>query len=70
MLNYNSDGIVNVGTGEDLTILELATTISEIVGYRGKLVFDSSRPDGTRRSPVRPAPRFDIAPTGRLSSAR
>jgi GDP-L-fucose synthase len=49
MVNHDSGCIVNVGTGEDVTILELATMISEIVGYRGRLVFDSSKPDGTPR---------------------
>ncbi|HQS58902.1 MAG: GDP-fucose synthetase [Gallionellales bacterium 35-53-114] len=41
--------LVNIGCGEDLTIRELAETITEIVGYSGKLVFDSTKPDGTMR---------------------
>jgi len=49
MLNYSEPGTVNVGTGEDLTILELATTIREISGYTGSLRFDASKPDGTPR---------------------
>jgi len=40
---------VNVGTGVDVTIRELAETIARVVGYEGKLVFDSSKPDGTPR---------------------
>ena len=40
---------INVGTGEDCTIRELAETMSEVVGFKGKLVFDSSKPDGTPR---------------------
>lgn len=40
---------INVGTGEDLTIGELSRLISEIVGFSGEIVFDSSRPDGTPR---------------------
>jgi len=40
---------INVGTGEDLTIRELAELIAEVVGYEGKLVFDASKPDGTPR---------------------
>lgn len=40
---------INIGTGEDLTIRELAETISTIVGFKGQLVFDSSKPDGTPR---------------------
>ena len=47
MENYNDSEIVNVGCGEDQTIKVLAETISEVVGYSGSLVFDSSRPDGT-----------------------
>lgn len=40
---------INVGTGSDVTISELATTMAEVVGYRGRLVFDASKPDGTPR---------------------
>lgn len=40
---------LNVGTGVDCTIAELATTISEVVGFKGEIVFDSSKPDGTPR---------------------
>ena len=41
--------IVNIGTGEDLSITELAGTIMEVVGFAGKLVYDTSKPDGTTR---------------------
>ncbi len=41
--------LINVGTGEDLTIRELAETIAELVGYEGKFVLDTSKPDGTMR---------------------
>lgn len=40
---------INIGTGEDLTIRELAEQIAQVVGYKGELVFDSSKPDGTPR---------------------
>jgi hypothetical protein len=40
---------VNVGTGEDLTIAELATLVADIVGYRGAIDWDTTRPDGTPR---------------------
>jgi GDP-L-fucose synthase len=40
---------VNIGTGEDLSIRDLATMISEIVGYQGRISFDTSKPDGTPR---------------------
>ena len=49
MDKYNEQGLVNVGTGEDLSILELAQLIQKIVGYEGELRFDSSKPDGTPR---------------------
>lgn len=47
--HYDSDDIINVGSGEEVSIRELAETIAEVVGYQGKLVFDSSKPDGTPR---------------------
>jgi GDP-L-fucose synthase len=40
---------VNVGTGEDVTIAELAKLVGETVGYHGRIVFDASKPDGTPR---------------------
>jgi len=47
--NYEGDEIVNIGTGQDVTIRELALTMQRIVGYEGELVFDASKPDGTPR---------------------
>jgi GDP-L-fucose synthase len=41
--------LVNIGTGEDVTIRELAQTVMDVVGFEGRIVFDSSRPDGTPR---------------------
>ena len=49
MMNYNEKQFVNIGTGTDLSILELAHTIKEIIGFQGDLVFDSTKPDGTPR---------------------
>lgn len=49
MENYNEAEFVNIGTGEDLSIADLAQLIQEIVGYSGKLTFDPSKPDGTPR---------------------
>ena len=47
--NYNEEALVNIGTGEDLSIAELAGIIKDIVGFEGNLVFDLSKPDGTPR---------------------
>ena len=49
MNNYDEPEIINIGTGEDLTIKELAETIKEIVGYEGEISWDNSKPDGTMR---------------------
>jgi GDP-L-fucose synthase len=47
MERYDGPDLLNVGVGEDLTIAELAETVAHVVGYNGRIVFDSSRPDGT-----------------------
>ncbi len=49
MQNYNGEWALNIGTGEDISIAELAELIKGISGFKGKLVFDSSKPDGTPR---------------------
>lgn len=49
MENYDELQFVNIGVGEDISIKDLALLIKEIVGYEGKLEFDSSKPDGTPR---------------------
>lgn len=49
MQNYDSEEIVNVGVGEDVTIRELAETVQDVVGFGGELVFDTDKPDGTPR---------------------
>ena len=46
---YDSPEIINVGCGEDVTILELAELICDVVGFDGKLVWDKTKPDGTPR---------------------
>lgn len=46
MENYNSSELINIGTGEDCTIKDLALTVKEVVGYSGDLVFDTTKPDG------------------------
>ncbi|HEY6464372.1 MAG TPA: GDP-L-fucose synthase [Candidatus Acidoferrales bacterium] len=49
MQHYDQPGIVNVGIGEDVTIRKLAEMIAEIAGFRGRIVQDTSKPDGTPR---------------------
>ncbi|MFI5158063.1 MAG: GDP-L-fucose synthase family protein [Sphingobacteriales bacterium] len=49
MQNYNEPGLVNIGTGEDLSIQDLALLIKQIIGYTGEIKFDASKPDGTPR---------------------
>jgi GDP-L-fucose synthase len=47
--HFSEPGPINVGTGTDVTIVDLAHLVAEAVGYRGQLVFDRSMPDGTPR---------------------
>jgi GDP-L-fucose synthase len=47
--SYDAEPIVNIGWGEDVTIRELAEVVMSAIGYRGQLVFDTSKPDGTPR---------------------
>lgn len=49
MQSYNEAGLINIGVGEDLSIKELAELMKEITRFKGKIVFDSSKPDGTPR---------------------
>ena len=49
MENYDDSEIVNVGTGRDITIAELANTVKDVTGFDGDVVFDTTKPDGTPR---------------------
>jgi len=49
MSNYSESELVNVGTGVDVTIKELAETVKEIVGFEGQIIWDTTKPDGTPR---------------------
>lgn len=49
MQTYNESGLVNIGTGEDIAIKDLALTIKNIVGYQGEIKHDLDKPDGTPR---------------------
>jgi GDP-L-fucose synthase len=58
--NYDEEGIINIGTGTDLSIRELAEIIREVAGYNGKIVYDVSKPDGT------PVKCLDVSKINRL----
>lgn len=60
MNHYNSSEIINVGSGKDLTIKELAYLIKDVVGFRGKIVFDKTKPDGA------PQKVFDVSKINKL----
>jgi GDP-L-fucose synthase len=60
MKTYSGAELINVGTGEDITIAEFARVVAEIVGYSGEISFDTSRPDGTPRK------LLDVSRLGRL----
>jgi GDP-L-fucose synthase len=49
MERYSEEAPINIGCGEDVSILELAQTIQEVVGFAGELVLDRGKPDGTPR---------------------
>ena len=49
LAQYSGDSHVNIGTGVDVTIAQLADTVRHVVGYEGHLKFDPTRPDGTPR---------------------
>src|SRR3970282_742231 len=49
MENYNEEGLVNIGIGEDISILDLAILVKKVVGFEGDIFTDSTKPDGTPR---------------------
>jgi nucleoside-diphosphate-sugar epimerase len=53
MKTYSSGELVNIGTGEDITIAEFARVVAATVGYAGQVSFDSSRPDGPPKKTAR-----------------
>jgi GDP-L-fucose synthase len=59
MLHHESEQLINVGWGEDVSIAELAALVGKVVGYAGQLRFDASKPDGTPRK---------LLDTGRLTA--
>lgn len=68
MHKYNEPTTINVGTGEDHTIAEVAQLISDVVGYRGTIVYDKTKPDGTPRKLLDVGRMFKLGwrPTHRL----
>ena len=60
MQSYDDEGIVNVGTGADATVLDIARTIADVVGYTGAIELDASKPDGM------PVKRLDVSLAHRL----
>jgi GDP-L-fucose synthase len=50
--NYSGSQFINIGTGEDMTIAEFAQLVAEVVGFRGEIVYDPSKSDGTPRKLV------------------
>jgi GDP-L-fucose synthase len=69
MKNYSGFDPVNVGSGEDLSIMELAKRVAEVVGFRGDIVLDPSKPDGTPRKWILSDKLFNLGwrPSIRLS---
>jgi GDP-L-fucose synthase len=49
MQQYNKRDLVNIGTGEDLSIAELAEMVKQVTGFQGSILFDKTKPDGTPR---------------------
>lgn len=49
MQEYNEKGFVNIGSGEDLSIADLANTVARVLNYKGDIIFDATKPDGTPR---------------------
>ena len=49
MRHYDDNRLINIGTGDDLTIMELALLINEVVGFKGEIKFDDSKPDGMEK---------------------
>ncbi len=50
--NYSGPEFLNIGVGQDMSIAEFAQTVADVVGYRGKITYDASKPDGTPRKLV------------------
>jgi GDP-L-fucose synthase len=60
MLNYNEKEIINIGYGEDVTIKDLTEMIKMVSGYKGEILWDSSKPDGTPKRLLDVKKLFDL----------
>ena len=49
MKTYSGAGLVNIGTGRDITVAEFTRLVADVVDYKGEIAFDTTRPDGTPR---------------------
>jgi GDP-L-fucose synthase len=47
--NYSGSQFINIGFGEDMTIADFARTVADVVGFRGRIIYDTSKPDGAPR---------------------
>ena len=70
MQHYDEPEIINVGTGQDITIKDLAALIATTTGYEGQLVFDTTKPDGTPRKLLDVSKLTALGWTARISLAR
>ncbi|SMD10920.1 hypothetical protein [Sporomusa malonica] len=60
MQHYNDGELINIGTGIDITIAELAAMMAEITGFTGKIIYDTTKPDGT------PIKRLDVSKINKI----
>ncbi|MGL4347427.1 MAG: GDP-L-fucose synthase family protein [Chitinophagaceae bacterium] len=67
MLNYNDYGHINVGSGQELTIKTLAEKIKNIVGYYGRVIWDTTKPDGTPRKLMDSSKLYAIGWSSKIS---
>jgi len=67
MLTYDDEEIINIGTGEDLTIRELSRIVKEVSGFEGEVFFDAAMPDGTPRKLLDVSRLFSLGWRPRIS---
>ena len=65
--HYTGESHLNVGRGDEATIAEAATLVAEVIGYKGRLIFDASRPDGTPRKLLDSSKLIEMGWQGRTS---